>query len=151
APRTGAADLQAALDNIFNHPNVGPFISLRLIQHLVTSNPSSPYVARVAAVFNNNGAGVRGDMSAVVRAVLLDPEARGDLKTSASYGHLREPALFICNLLRAFNAKSADLTKPSDGYLNPQAVNMGQDVYRPPSVFSYYSPGYSIAGTSPSL
>jgi uncharacterized protein (DUF1800 family) len=149
APRTGPADLKAALDNIFNHPNVGPFICTRLIQHLVTSNPSPPYVARVAAVFNNNGAGVRGDMLAVVRAILLDPEARGDIKTSPTYGHLREPAQYICNVLRAFNAKSVDGTKPSDGYLNPQAVNMGQDLYRPPSVFSYYSPNYSIAGTSP--
>jgi uncharacterized protein (DUF1800 family) len=149
AKQLGAVDLQQALDNIFNHPNVGPFIALRLIQHLVTSNPSSPYVARVAAVFDNNGAGVRGDMKAVLRAILLDPEARGDLKTSPTYGHLREPAQYICNLLRAFNTKSVDGTQPSDGYLNPQAVNMGQDVYRPPSVFSYYSPGYNISGTNP--
>lgn len=149
APRTGPADLHDALDNIFNHPNVGPFLSTRLIQHLVTSNPSPAYVARVAAVFDNNGAGVRGDLKAVVQAILLDPEARGDVKTDAHYGHLREPAQYICNLLRAFNAGSADLTQQSDGYLNPQAVNMGQDLYRPPSVFSYYSPGFVIAGTSP--
>src|SRR5204863_4579199 len=95
-------DLGAALDNIFNHPNVGPFISTRLIQHLVTSNPSPEYVGRVAAVFNNNGAGVRGDLGATVRAVLLDTDARDNAAlTSATFGKLREPVLRLANWMRA--------------------------------------------------
>jgi len=97
------ADLAAGLDNLFNHPNVGPFIGKQLIQHLVTSNPSRGYVDRVARVFNNDCDGLypltvpcstnaRGNLKAVVQAILLDPEARGDLKTAAEYGKLREPA-----------------------------------------------------------
>ena len=92
ANQTPAQDLADALDNIFNHPNVGPFISKQLIQHLVTSNPSPDYVARVAAVFANNGQKVRGDLSAVVRAILTDTEARGDAPPNNLFGHLREPA-----------------------------------------------------------
>ena len=82
-----------ALDDIFNHPNVAPFIGKQLIQHLVTSNPSPAYIARVSAVFADNGSGVRGDMAAVVKAILTDPEARGDTPAQSNYGHLREPAL----------------------------------------------------------
>ena len=148
ANRTAQQDLDAAIDNIFNHPNVGPFISKQLIQHLVTSNPSPAYVARVAAVFNGQAGGARGDLQAVVRAILLDDEARGSSKGDASYGHLRHPALFIANILRAFDARSADRSGPSDGYLNPQSVNMGMDVFRPPSVFSYFSPSTTAPGTN---
>jgi uncharacterized protein (DUF1800 family) len=140
-------DLADAIDNIFNDPNVGPFISKQLIQHLVTSNPSPAYVARVASVFNGAG-GTRGDLRAVVKAILLDSEARGDTKVDANYGRLRHPAQFILNLLRAFGARSADGTTDSDGYLNPQSVNMGMDVFRPPSVFSYFSPATVVPGTS---
>jgi uncharacterized protein (DUF1800 family) len=148
AGQNTAKDLDDAIDNIFNDPNVGPFISKQLIQHLVTSNPSPAYVARVATVFNSNEAGVRGDMKAVVRAILLDEEARGDIKTDPAYGRLRHPAQFIANILRAFNAKSADRTSESDGYLNPQSVTLGMDVFRPPSVFSYFSPGTVVPGTN---
>jgi uncharacterized protein (DUF1800 family) len=148
AGQTGVADLNAALDNIFNHPNVGPFVAGHLIRTLVTSNPTPAYVARVASVFNDNGAGVRGDLKAVVRALLLDPEARGDVKTDPNYGHLREPALFVANILRAFNARSANGSTTSDGYLNPQITPMDQDLFRPPSVFSYYPPDYLAPGTT---
>jgi uncharacterized protein (DUF1800 family) len=150
AGRNSTQDLAAALDNIFNHPNVGPFIGRQLIQHLVTSNPSPAYVERVARVFNNNCAGlyadspcsgVRGDLKAVVTAILLDPEARGDVKTDPSYGRLREPAGFITNILRAGSAAS-------DGYLNPNAVSLDQDVFRPPTVFNYYPADYVIPGTT---
>jgi uncharacterized protein (DUF1800 family) len=140
-------DLNDAIDNIFNDPNVGPFISKQLIQHLVTSNPSPAYVSRVTSAFNGEISGVRGDMKAVVKAILLDPEARGDIKTDPTYGHLRHPALFITGVLRAFNARSAGGGGPSDGYLNPQAAAMGMDLFRPPSVFSYFSPGTVVAGT----
>ncbi len=144
--QTAAKDLSDALDNIFEDENIGPFISRQLIQHLVTSNPSPAYVARVASVFNGS-LGVRGDLKAVVRAILLDPEARGDQKIDATYGRLKHPAQFIANVLRAFNARSADLSTQSDGYLNPQAVNMGMDLFRPPSVFSYFSPNGTVPGS----
>lgn len=132
-------ELNQAIDNIFNHPNVGPFISRLLIEHLVTSNPSPAYVGRVAAAFNNNGQNVRGDMKAVITAILFDPEARGDLKTDPNYGHLREPVLYVTNILRAFNATS-------DGDLNPQTNPMGQNLFYSPSVFNYYSPDYKLPG-----
>jgi len=95
----------------------------------------------------NGSQGPRGDLFAVVRAILLDEEARGDLKSEPNYGRMRHPAQFIANVLRAFGATSADKTSSSDGYLNPQSVLMGMDVFRPPSVFSYFSPGTVVAGT----
>jgi len=148
ANRTTVQDLNDAIDNIANDPNVAPFISKQLIQHLVTSNPSPAYVARVARVFNSDDTGVRGNLRSVVQAILLDEEARGDVKTAPDYGRLRHPAQFIAGILRAFNARSADGSGLSDGYLNPQAVNMGMDVFRPPSVFSYFSPSGTVPGTN---
>src|SRR5262252_9415854 len=144
--QTALKDLNDGLDNIFQDPNVGPFIGRQLIQHLVTSNPSPAYIQRITNVFNNNGSGVRGDLKAVVKAILLDPEARAT-PTSQS-GHLMHPVLLITSLLRAFGPVSADGTGQSDGYLDPQAVNMSMDVYSPPSVFSYYSPFGGAPGTS---
>ncbi|MEP7310731.1 MAG: DUF1800 domain-containing protein [Acidobacteriota bacterium] len=136
---SAAADLDAALENIFNHPNVGPFIGKQLIQHLITSNPSGEYVARVAAVFADNGSGTRGDLAAVIRAILTDPEARGDLHAEPTYGHLVEPVLFITRLLRAFHATS-------DGVLASYSATMEQDLFRAASVFNFYPPGYRIVG-----
>lgn len=159
------ADMTAALNNIFNHPNVGPFISKQMIQHLVTSNPSPAYVERVATVFNNDCAGLypiagcsnaRGNMKAVVQAILLDPEARGDVKTDPNYGKLREPAQYTINVLRAFNAKSFDKTANSDGVLTGRGGGTGgtdfagtldQPIFLPPTVFSYYQPEYEVPGT----
>ncbi|HEX8000200.1 MAG TPA: DUF1800 domain-containing protein [Pyrinomonadaceae bacterium] len=159
AGQNATQDLNAALDNIFNHPNVGPFIGKQLIQHLVTSNPSPAYVERVASAFNNNCAGLypenctgaRGDMKATVRAVLLDPEARGDAKTAPNYGKLREPVQYISNVLRAFNAKSFDKTTTSDGVLGLRSStdfpnSMDQPVFMPATVFSYYTPDYEVPG-----
>jgi uncharacterized protein (DUF1800 family) len=142
--------LNQALDNIFYHPNVGPFIATRLIQQMVESDPTPAYVGRVAAVFNDNGAGVRGDMKAVIKAILLDPEARGDAKTDPGYGKLREPMQFSVNYLRAFNAMSVDRTTQSDGviFLISQFTGMSQSPYRSPSVFNYYPPTFVIPGTS---
>ena len=94
--------MNQTLDNIFNHPNVGPFVCKDLIQHMVTSDPTPAYVGRVAGVFNNNGFGVRGDMRAVVKAILLDPEARGDVKTDPNFGKLREPWQFATNISETF-------------------------------------------------
>lgn len=155
ANQTSTQDLSGGLDNIFNHPNVGPFIGKQLIQHLVTSNPSPPYVQRVAAVFNNDCSGlyaegctgVRGNLRAVVTAILLDPEARGDAKTDPNYGKLREPAQLVNNLLRAFNAKSFDRTQNSDGSLQGETSVLDQDIFRPVTVFSYYQPDYEVPGT----
>jgi len=142
AGQTPLKDLNDALDVIFNHPNVGPFIGRQLIQHLVTSNPSPAYVARVSAAFNNNGSGVRGDLRAVLRAILLDPEARGDVKVAADYGKLREPALLVTNVARALNASS-------DGvYLLQQSTAMGQAVFQAPSVFNFYPPNYQAPETA---
>jgi hypothetical protein len=141
-------DLVFALDNIFNHPNVGPFICKQLIQHLVTSNPSPAYVGRVTSAFNNNGAGVRGDMKTVIIAILTDSEARCDdpatcaARTDVNYGHLREPVLFITNVLRAFNASSDGIS------LVDRGKTMGQEVLMSPSVFNYYRPGYIVPGTT---
>lgn len=152
ANQTSAQDLNSALDNIFNHPNVGPFICKQLIQQLVTSNPSPAYVQRVVSAFNDNGQGTRGDMKAVITAILLDPEARGDLKTDPNYGRLREPVQLVANLLRAFNAKSLDKTTNSDGVIasrsNVDFVGMDQDLFRPVTVFSYFPADYNVPGTT---
>jgi uncharacterized protein (DUF1800 family) len=142
AGQTPEADLKAALDAVFNHPNVGPFIGKQLIQHLVTSNPSPAYVARVSAVFADNGQGMRGDMAAVIKAVLGDIEARGDAPSDPQAGHLREPALYITTLLRGLGAQS-------DGvYPRGQMAGMGQSLFTPPTVFNYYPPGYQLPGTT---
>ncbi|MEO8431543.1 MAG: DUF1800 family protein [Acidobacteriota bacterium] len=147
AGQTPAKDLQDALDNIFNHPNVGPFIAKHFIRQMVTSNPSPAFVGRVAAAFNNNGSGVRGDLRAMVKVMLLDPEARTPTATPA-YGHLKEPALFVTNILRAFNAVSANGQAQSDGYLNPQTASVNQDVFKPPTVFNYYPADYIAPNTT---
>ena len=145
AGQSSVQDLNGALDNIFNHPNVGPFVCSQLIQHLVTSNPSPAYVQRVAAVFANNGAGVRGDMKAVITAILMDAEARrGDDPASAvgTDGHLQDPILLISGVMRAFGATT-------DGSnLSFYASNMGQNPLFSPSVFNFYSPNYVVPGTT---
>ena len=139
-----AADLRVALDAIANHPNVGPFISKQLIQRLVTSNPSPAYVGRIAAVFANNGRGVRGDLAAVVRAILLDPEAR-EPGAAPGYGKLREPVVRLANWMRAFNAQSASTT----WLMNSTSANtsLNQSPLAANSVFNFFRPGYSPPNT----
>ncbi|HEX7943237.1 MAG TPA: DUF1800 domain-containing protein [Phenylobacterium sp.] len=140
------ADLKIALDTLFNHPNVGPFIGKQLIQRLVTSNPSPAYVARIAAVFNNNGKGVRGDMAAVVRAILLDSEARSAAAADdPNFGKVREPIVRMANWARAFDAKSQ-----SGNFLIPSTsanTSLSQTALTAPSVFNFYRPGYSPPNT----
>lgn len=156
APCTSATDratyannsLEQTLDNIFYHPNTPPFVSKLLIQHLVTSDPTPAYVGRVAAVFVNNGVGVRGDMKAVVKAILLDPEARGDFKTDPFYGKLREPVQLMTNVMKTFNVKSFDLQQNSDGSVQDLATLMSQNPFNSPTVFNYYSSDYVIPGTT---
>jgi uncharacterized protein (DUF1800 family) len=152
--------MTAVMNHLANHPNVGPFLSKQLIQHLVTSNPSPAYVERVARVFNNDCSGlypqgcsnVRGNLKLVVKAILLDPEARGDVKTDPNYGKLREPAQYINGFLRAFNVKSFDKLSTSDGVLGGRSNTdftgtLDQPIFQPPTVFSYYQPHYEVPGT----
>ncbi|MEP6801818.1 MAG: DUF1800 family protein [Acidobacteriota bacterium] len=148
ANQTAVQDLNAALDNIFNHPNMGPFLAMHFIHRLVTNNPTPAYVSRAAGAFNDDGSGVRGNLSALIGAVLMDPEARGSVRAEPNYGHLREPFQYALNLLRAFNAKSANLAASSDGYINPQTSAMNQDVLRPLTVFSYYPSDYLLPGST---
>jgi uncharacterized protein (DUF1800 family) len=141
--QTQDVDLAQALDLLFNHPNVGPFIARHLIQRLVTSNPSPDYIARIAAVFNNNGQHVRGDLAAVVQAILLDKEARNAGLTSGSdYGHEREPLVRLANLYRAFNASAAS----GKFVVGNQPFTFGQAPLYAPSVFNFFSPDYSQSG-----
>ncbi len=142
----GVGELRVALDTLANHPNVGPFIGKQLIQRLVTSNPSAAYVGRVAAAFANNGQGVRGDLTAVIRAVLLDTEARTP-DSSPGWGKLREPMVRLVQWARTFNA-----TSPGDlwnvGNMSSASTRLGQSPLRSPSVFNFFRPGYVPPGTT---
>ncbi len=134
-------DMNAFLDCLFNHPNVGPFIATRLIRSMVTSNPSPAYIQRVATVFNDNGSGVRGDLTAVVKAILTDPEARNDA-APASSGRLKDPIFHAISFVRALNGSMS----ATNGL--PWAFSrMAQTPLTPPSVFSFYSPTYRIPQT----
>ena len=142
AGQTAEKDLADAVHNVFVHPNTGPFVSKLLIQRLVTGNPSDPYVGRIAAKFANNGSGVRGDLKAVVRAILLDPEARGPAKSDPAFGSLREPVLMVTGLVRALNGVT-------DGAaLGDRTSTIGQRPYFAPTVFNYFQPDETIPGTS---
>lgn len=137
--QTAQQDLTEALDNIFNHPNVGPFISKQLIQRLVTSNPTPQYVARVARIFNDNGKGTRGDLRAVVQAILLDQEARELAELQSYSGKIREPVLRTTHLWRALNAYTNDGTFYTWGIEDSH----GQIPLGSPSVFNFFRPDYS--------
>ena len=147
AGQGGIKDLKDTLDALFEHPNTAPFISRQLIQRLVTSNPSPGYVYRVAQVFANNGAGVRGDLGAVVRAILLDYEARSPaVAATATFGKLKEPLLRGTALFRAFSAYS------NNGRFNiPNAEgNLAQAALRAPTVFNFFEPNYVLPGATAS-
>jgi uncharacterized protein (DUF1800 family) len=139
--QTPQKDLADALDNIFNHPNVGPFIARRLILRLVTSNPSPEYVSRIARVFNNDGNGRRGNLGAVVRAILLDAEAR-NASTNATHGKTKEPLIRLTQLWRAYDASSGSgvLTIPGASFI------FGQGPLQAQSVFNFFSPFYAPPG-----
>ncbi len=153
-PASGSADptgdLKIALDTLFNHPNTPIFVSKQLIQHLVTSNPSPAYLQRVAAVFKDNGQGVRGDMQAVIAAILMDDEARNTASatfTSPNYGKVQEPLLRFAHMARAFTAESRsgafDLGSAED-----PAYGFAEMASRAPSVFNWFAPGFVPAGTT---
>ncbi|MCU1251284.1 MAG: hypothetical protein JWQ49_4313 [Edaphobacter sp.] len=136
-------DRDMALDAIFHHPNLPPFISHLLIQRLVTSNPSPAYIQRMSAVFKDDGTGVRGNMDALVRAILLDPEARqGDTQPSANDGFLQEPLLFQTFAMSTLQSGGTD---DQGNYL---ARSLGEPWWNSPTVFGYYSPSYNIPGTT---
>jgi uncharacterized protein (DUF1800 family) len=142
-------DLNLAIDHIYNHPNVAPFISKQLIQKLVTSNPSPAYVARVSAVFDANR-GSDTQLQEVVRAILLDEEARGDDRPEPQYGHLTEPVLGMTRFLKMFSANtdgalgSINLGNATSYQIG--AAQLDEDVFRAPSVFNFYAPDYEVPG-----
>jgi uncharacterized protein (DUF1800 family) len=158
AGQTAEEDLKGALDNIFAHPNIGPFVCRQLIQHLVTGDPSPAYVSRVAAVFADNGSGVRGDMKAVITAILMDSEARaGDTQTgdeadatpAVNGGHLREPLLWTMNLLRGLNAPSSSATSyPFVSFMSQAVASVGEAPFSQTSVFNFFPPSYVIPQTT---
>jgi uncharacterized protein (DUF1800 family) len=147
AGQTAEQDLTQALANIFNHPNIGPFVCKQLIQHLVTSTPSPAYVSRVAAIFANNGSGVRGDMQAVITAILTDEEARaGDTNPSFDGGHLREPILFLTAMMRGLDFQNTDANSSYESLSN-YSNNLSERPYRANSVFNFFPPDYVIPAT----
>jgi uncharacterized protein (DUF1800 family) len=173
AGATGAQALKIALDTLFNHPNVGPFFGRQMIQRFVTSNPSPEYVARVASAFNNNGAGVRGDLKAVWTAIFLDDEARRSYTVSGApipapanpteirnnlgvlnrdikdkdFGKLREPMVRFIQWGRTFGASSAQNSWKLFSLSNA-ANQLGQSPFQSPSVFNFFRPGFVPPGTA---
>ena len=152
-PASGApdpdGDLKLALDTLFNHPNLPPFFSKQLIQRLVTSNPSPGYVSRVAAVFQNDGTGVRGNMQAVITAILMDDEARNSAAAASNpqYGKIREPLVRYTEWARAFTAQSRNAGFNLGSTEDP-IYGLGEMALRSPTVFNWFAPGYVPPGTS---
>jgi uncharacterized protein (DUF1800 family) len=145
---TAQQDLTGALTNVFNHPNVGPFVCRQLIQHLAESNPSAAYVSRVAAVFADNGKGVRGDMQAVVKAILEDQEARaGDANESVEGGHLREGILYVANVVRGLGFVNSSSVGDYSALGNYSAT-LNERPYASGSVFNFFPPDYVIPGST---
>jgi uncharacterized protein (DUF1800 family) len=152
-----APELAEAIACIVSSPYVAPYMGKNLIQHLVTSNPTPAYVGRVSNAFISGsftdpatsrvfGTGLRGDLQAVIAAILLDPEARGDAAPSAYHGHLREPVLFVTSLLRAFNTSDNNTDYVLGEAFLPADIRMDEDVFRSPTVFNFFPPSYEIPG-----
>ena len=150
AGQTAEQDLDGALEDLFNHPSLPPFVCKQLIQHLVTSNPTPAYVSRVASIFIDDGQGVRGNMQAVIRAILLDPEARAgdDGSVDPNFGHLREPILWLTGSLRGLNATTAQADLTTFTFADLSAASLGQQPQASPSVFNFFTPGYQLPGTN---
>ncbi len=150
AGQDARADLEAALDNIANHPNVGPFIARRLIERLVTSNPSADYVRRVAAVFADDGTGERGDLGATVRAILADDEAWGERNANPDFGKLKEPVFRLTNLMRALDARPGEGANGTYHGATRTADRVdevyGQSILTSPSVFNFFQPDFALSG-----
>lgn len=136
-------DLNAALDNIFNHPNVGPFIAKQLIQRLVTSNPSPAYIRDVANVFNRNSDGIRGSLGSVVKAILMHNEARtGHIEAPETFGKMKEPLLRLSHIWRAFEPETIHY----DFNYSWVESELAQAPLNAPSVFNFFRPDYSQPG-----
>ncbi len=149
AGQTAEEDLAGALTNVFQHPNVPPFVCQQLIQHLVKSDPSPAYISRVAAKFIDDGNGVRGDMQAVLTAIFTDPEARaGDTAEQPSDGHLREPILWITAVWRGLGFVNVDPNNYWESLSNLSAGFLSERPYQSPAVFNFFPPSYVIPGTS---
>jgi uncharacterized protein (DUF1800 family) len=156
AGQSTTQDLTGALTNIFNHQNVGPFVCRQLIQHLVASNPSPEYVARVSAVFANDGTGKRGNMTAVITAILTDVDARAaDTSPNFDGGHLREPMLYMTNVMRGLGFVNNDAKAGNDVIANASyntvgnyTSPLGEKPYTSGSVFNFFPPNYVIPGTT---
>jgi len=147
AGQSAQVDLEQALDVVFRHPNTGPFVCRFLIQRLVTSNPSPAYVYRCGQAFANNGFGIRGDLQAVLRTILLDYEARSPVSAARpDEGHLREPAVRLVGLLRAVDAKPRNGRWRFFAQLDRQGTSLGQTPLRSPTVFNFFEPGYALPG-----
>lgn len=145
AGQSGMEDINDAVDHLFNHPNVGPFIARRLIQRLVKSNPSPAYIERVATAFNDNGSGIRGDMQAIIKAILLDDEARNlSYISEPGHGMLREPFVRYTQLCRVFSLTSTTGKYWHWAYFLKE--RLGQMPFEPPSVFNFFSPDYQPLG-----
>ncbi len=148
AGQLAGADLTAVIEALVAQQTMAPFVSRQLIQHLVTSNPSPAYVGRVSQVFLNNGSGVRGDLKAVITAILTDTEARsGDdptMPSNLAFGHMREPVLFMANILRGLGG-----TLGASSAINRYATELGENLFSPASVFSYFSPLYRLENGTP--
>ena len=141
-------DMTVALDTLFRHPNTGPYMAKLLIQRLVTSNPSPAYVGRAAAKFNDNGSGVRGDLKALISAVLLDAEARSFNTSDTGYGKLREPVLRLSSFLRAFKSSSTSGRFLGIDNTDDPTSRLGQTPMRSPTVFNFFRTGYTPPNTS---
>lgn len=152
AGQNAKQDIDSAINNIMKHPNVGPFISKKLIQYLITSNPSAAYVTRVSTVFNDNGSGVKGDMKAVIKAIYLDEEASAPTDENSSYGKFKETPLAISGIWRAFKAQGVPVRSPKKGTVITLAHHhyatdgSEQEMLHAPSVFNFYSSDYSPTG-----
>jgi len=144
-----AGDLKIALDTLFNHPNLPAFFSRQMIQHLVTSNPSPGYISRVAKVFEDDGTGVRGNLQAVITAILMDPEARDTATDIANpqFGKVREALLRYTEWARAFTAQSRTASFHVGSTEDP-IYGFGQMWLRSPTVFNWFAPGYTPPNTS---
>jgi uncharacterized protein (DUF1800 family) len=144
-----AGDLKIALDTIFNHPNVPPFFCKQMIQHLIESDPSPTYISNCAAVFENDGTGVRGNLQAVISEILLDPEARNSATdfSNPQYGKVREALIRYTEWARAFTAQSRTGSYNTGSTEDP-IWGLGEMSLRSPTVFNWFAPGYVPPGTS---
>ncbi|MCK5924726.1 MAG: DUF1800 family protein [Methylococcales bacterium] len=140
AGQTGEQDVDSAINILMNNPSLAPFVSKQLIQRLVTSNPTPAYISRIATIFNDDGAGVKGNLKAVLKAILLDDEAKKGSTGNAQFGKVKEPLLAALQFLKAFDVKKLEGVQFTIESLNS---SLGQEAMQASSVFNFYSPNYT--------